>query len=110
MKILFVHQNFPGQFLSLAPALAAQGHDVTAMTMQKVKPGRWRGVNVVPYGVGRGTSPGVHPWVSDFETKVIRGEACLRAALRLKAQGLSPEVIIAHPGWGESLFLKEVWP
>lgn len=84
MKILFVHQNFPGQFLSLAPALAARGHAVTALTMQKVKPGRWRGVHVLPYGVGRGTSPGVHPWVSDFETKVIRGEACLRAALRLR--------------------------
>ena len=37
MKILFVHQNFPGQFKFLAPALAAQGHDVTAMTMQKVQ-------------------------------------------------------------------------
>jgi hypothetical protein len=29
MKILFIHQNFPGQFKHLAPALAAQGHEVS---------------------------------------------------------------------------------
>ena len=110
MKLLFIHQNFPGQFKFLAPALARQGHEVVAMTMQKSEAGQWQGVRLVPYAASRGTTPKVHPWVSDFETKTIRGEACFRAALRLKAQGFSPDLIIAHPGWGESLFLKDVWP
>jgi glycosyltransferase involved in cell wall biosynthesis len=48
--------------------------------------------------------------VGDFETKTIRGEACFRAALKLRAEGYEPDVIVAHHGWGESLFLKEVWP
>ena len=48
--------------------------------------------------------------MSDFETKVIRGEACFRAALALRAQGFTPDAIVAHHGWGESLFLKDVWP
>jgi glycosyltransferase involved in cell wall biosynthesis len=48
--------------------------------------------------------------VSDFETKTIRAEACFKAALQMKLQGYTPDVIVAHPGWGESLFLKEVWP
>ena len=48
--------------------------------------------------------------MSDFETKVVRGEACFRVAMQLKSRGFEPDVIIAHPGWGESLFLKEVWP
>ena len=111
MKILFVHQNFPGQFKHLAPALAACGrHTVLAMTMQKNAPAEWQGVRLVPYGATRGTTPNVHPWVSDFETKTIRGEAAFRAALALRESGFTPDVIIAHPGWGESLFLKEVWP
>ncbi len=111
MRILFIHQNFPGQFKFLAPALAADpANTVVAMTMQKTKAAEWQGVELVPYAAKRGTTPNVHPWVSDFETKAIRGEACFRAALQLKAEGFSPEVIIAHPGWGESLFLKEVWP
>jgi glycosyltransferase involved in cell wall biosynthesis len=110
MNILFIHQNFPGQFKFLAPALVAQGHSVTAMTIQKVKGNSWEGVKLVPYPVSRGTTPNVHPWVSDFETKTIRAEACFRAAHQLQAEGYAPDVIIAHPGWGESLFLKEVWP
>jgi glycosyltransferase involved in cell wall biosynthesis len=110
MKILMVHQNFPGQFKFLAPALAERGHEVVAMTLQKSEPRTERGVRLVPYNVTRGTTKGQHPWVSDFETKVIRAEACFHAALALKTEGFVPDVIVAHPGWGESLFLKEVWP
>jgi len=110
MNILFIHQNFPGQFKFLAPALARRGHTVVAMTMQKAKATVWEGVKIFPYTANRGTNPNVHPWVSDFETKTIRGEACFRAALKIKSSGFSPDVIIAHHGWGESLFLKEVWP
>ena len=112
MKILFIHQNFPGQFKFLAPALVKQGHEVFAMTMtakgSEVKD--WQGVKILPYKAFRGSTPNVHPWVSDFETKVIRGEACFRAALKLKDSGFIPDVVVAHHGWGESMFLKEVWP
>ena len=112
VNILFIHQNFPGQFKHLAPALAQQGHNVVAMplVMQRAASSVWRGVRIIPYVVLQGTSPHIHPWVSDFETKVIRGQACFEAALQLKAAGFTPQVIIAYPGWGESLFLKEVWP
>ena len=111
MNILFIHQNFPGQFKFLAPALAANpAHTVVAMTMQKVNAANWQGVRLVAYNASRGTTPNVHPWVSDFETKTIRAEACFRAALKLQAEGFAPDVIVAHPGWGESLFLKDVWP
>ncbi|PXW67345.1 glycosyltransferase involved in cell wall biosynthesis [Loktanella sp. PT4BL] len=110
MNILFIHQNFPGQFKHLAPALAKGGHRVVALTMQKVKETRWQGVELVPYSVTQGSTPGTHPWVVDFETKIIRAEGAFRACLKLKEQGFEPDAIIAHPGWGESLFLKEVWP
>lgn len=111
MKVLFVHQNFPGQFKFLAPALAAQGNTtVVATTMQKTTVSEWQGIRIVPYSSRRRSTPDVHPWVGDFETKTIRGEACFRAALQLKAEGFMPDVIIAHPGWGESLFLRDVWP
>lgn len=110
MKILFIHQNFPGQFKFLAPALVAQGHQAVAMTMQKLKEHEWQGVGLVSYSPDRGSTPDIHPWVVDFETKTIRGEACFRAALQMKARGFTPDIILAHHGWGESLFLKDVWP
>ena len=115
MNILFIHQNFPGQFKFLAPALVQQGHNVQAMTMQKLAtdaPGSAtaQGVTLIPYEPSMGSTANIHPWVVDFESKIIRAEGCFRAALKLKAKGFTPDVIIAHPGWGESLFLKEVWP
>jgi glycosyltransferase involved in cell wall biosynthesis len=111
MNILFVHQNFPGQFKHLAPALARDAkHRVLALTMQKTQAATWEGIELVPYGAQRHTARDVHPWAAEFETKVIRGEACFRAATALKERGFSPDVIVAHPGWGESLFVKDVWP
>jgi glycosyltransferase involved in cell wall biosynthesis len=110
MKILFIHQNFPGQFKFLAPALVQQGHTVVAMTMQKTEVNAWEGVRLYHYATKRGSTPNAHPWVTDFETKTIRAEACFRSALKLRAEGFTPDVIVAHHGWGESLFLKDVWP
>jgi glycosyltransferase involved in cell wall biosynthesis len=48
--------------------------------------------------------------VSDLETKTIRGQTALELALDMRSQGFNPDLIVAHPGWGESLFLKQVWP
>ena len=110
MRILFIHQNFPGQFKHLAPALVDAGHDVTALVLSKTTLNNWEGVRLVPYQLARANAKDGHPWAVDFESKIIRGDACMRAALRLRASGYFPDVIISHPGWGESLFLKEVWP
>ena len=110
MNILIVHQNFPGQFKHLAPALLASGHNVTALVPSEKGGSEWNGVRLIPYRLDRGNAKDAHPWTIDFESKVIRGEACFRAALALKNSGYSPEITLAHPGWGESLFLKEVWP
>ena len=108
MRILFVHQNFPSQYLHVAPALArTPGNEVVALTMGN---GTVPGVRVVRHGVERGSTPGIHPLAGDFEAKVIRGESAARAASALRAQGFEPDVICGHPGWGETLFLKDVWP
>jgi glycosyltransferase involved in cell wall biosynthesis len=107
MNILFVHQNFPGQFKHLAPALAQAGHQVRAMGIDGA------GLPEIPmvrYKIGRNSSRDLHPLARDFEIKLIRADACAGAAVRMKQSGFSPDVIVANPGWGESLFLKDVWP
>ena len=109
MRVLFVHQNFPAQFKHLAPALT-QHHHVRILSLNERLPAQWQGIPVTHYRLSRGGTPGTHPWIGDLEAKVIRGEAALHAALQMKKDGFTPDVIIAHPGWGESLFLKDVWP
>ncbi|KPP84333.1 MAG: Glycosyltransferase [Rhodobacteraceae bacterium HLUCCO07] len=110
MKYLFIHQNFPGQFKHLAPALAAGGHEVAALTLRVKEARDWNGVRLLPYGLDRDFGQELHPWLVDFDTKITRAESCYRAACALRDGGFYPDVIIAHPGWGESLFLRDVWP
>ncbi|NSX53798.1 glycosyltransferase [Parasulfitobacter algicola] len=110
MNILFIHQNFPGQFKHLAPALAKQGHKVVALTCRFKERKQWQGVDILPYPIQKRHRTSENPLLIDFETKLIRAESCSRSALQLKQTGFEPDVIIAHPGWGESLFLKHVWP
>lgn len=108
MNILFVHQNFPGQYKHLAPALAARGHKVVALGMtQSVS---LPGVQYHRYQTRARNTPQIHPWVLDYETKVIRGQACVQAAAQLHKAGFVPDVICLHPGWGEGLFLRQLWP
>ncbi len=105
-SILFIHQNFPGQFRHIAPALANHGHQVHALAITgQATPG----VSLHSYRPSKGSSTSIHPLASEFETKVIRAEACGQAMLQLKANGVMPDLVIAHPGWGEALFVKDVW-
>ena len=108
MKILLIHQNFPGQYAHIAAALVARGDDVSALCIED-NPAP-AGVRVFRYTPRRGNTPNIHSWVQETETKVIRGEACFAAAKQLRDQGYRPEIICAHPGWGETLFIKEIWP
>lgn len=111
MNILFVHQNFPAQFKNLAPLLAADASNrVVALTMRVDVPHKWRNVDVFSYNLAGIPVANAVSWLSDFEAKTIRAEACYQAAQKLNASGFKPDIIVAHPAWGESLFLKEVWP
>lgn len=112
MNFLFIHQSFPAQFKFLVPALVQRGHKVVAMKMQKEKnvSHDWSGIKVEHYRVTKSNTQNIHPWVTDFESKIIRADACFRHACKMKDLGFIPDVIIAHHGWGESMFLKEVWP
>jgi glycosyltransferase involved in cell wall biosynthesis len=112
MNVLFVHQGFPGQYLHLIRLLVMEGgHRIVAIGMTEKPADLPQGVAYFRYGVQRGNTAGIHPLALDFESKVLRGEACARAARELATKtGFSPRLICAHPGWGECLFLHDVWP
>lgn len=109
MKVLFIHQNFPGQFRHIAAHLAQQpGVQVLAIGREQA-PGL-PGIRLLRYKPHRSASQHTHPYARSFEDGVLHGQQVLRLLLDLKAKGYRPDVIVAHPGWGETLYTKDAFP
>ncbi|KXO83809.1 glycosyltransferase family 4 protein [Stutzerimonas stutzeri] len=109
MNVLFIHQNFPGQFRHIAAHLARQlGVTVRAIGREHA-PGL-AGIPLQRYRPHRPASKETHPYARTFEEGVLHGQQVLRLLLDLKAKGFRPDVIIAHPGWGETLYAKQAFP
>ena len=106
-----MHQSFPGQYIHIVRALAAQGgHQLVALGLSALQQPIPACVHYRRYSLQRGNAADVHHLACETEAKVIRGEACAAAANQLRQEGFSPDLICAHPGWGEALFLPDVWP
>ncbi len=109
MRVLFLHQNFPGQFLHVAQAIhGAPGHDIRAITdaaNQRPDLVPTRRYTFDDKSIGR-----PHPLAVHFASRVARGEVVAREMMAMKQQGFTPDIVIGHPGWGETLFVKDVWP
>jgi glycosyltransferase involved in cell wall biosynthesis len=113
MKILFIHQNFPAQYRWLAQTLAADKRwEVMALgeAGNIKRRGKLPGVNTAGYAEPQPASQQTHHYVKPLEGAVRRGQAVVRACLELKKRGFVPDLVYAHPGWGEALFLRDVYP
>lgn len=107
MRLLFLHQNFPGQFKHLVPALKARGDEVRAVAIEGAG---LPGIPMTRYQTRQGNAAGVHAWAREFETKMIRAEACWKALRQVRDEGFEPDLVVAHPGWGEGFCVEDVFP
>jgi len=107
MRVLFIHQNFPGQYRHLAPALVQRGDEVLALGAPHA-PGL-EGIPLRRYPLPK-QLPTCHPWAADFQTKCVRAQTVARLATQCREEGFHPDLVIGHPGWGELLAIKDVFP
>ncbi|MCX7888660.1 MAG: glycosyltransferase [Rhodobacteraceae bacterium] len=107
MRILLIHQNFPAQFVHLAPALIAAGHDVRVLTAETNQ--RSFDFPVYRYRTpqrSKAEGPG-----ASYADAAMRGAVAARAAAALRREkGFVPDVVFGHGGWGETLFVRDVFP
>ena len=109
VNILFVHRTFPAQFRHLAAHLAADArYRVFAIGSQYARP--LTGIDLSTYQVSEADVASVHPFARRFEIESRRAEQVLYAATHLKSSVATPDVIFFHPGWGEHLALRDMFP
>lgn len=109
MKFLFVHQNYPGQYLHIVRHLAMSGrHDVVFLS----EPNRNRieGVRMVPYPKPPSAAVEAHVGTRELDAALRRADVVAHTANNLKQLGFEPDIIIGHHGWGELLNLGDVFP
>jgi glycosyltransferase involved in cell wall biosynthesis len=111
MRLLFVHQNFPGQYRHLAAHYAAlPGHEVVAVGEKAnllARRASLPGVELLGYEL---EPKEFHPFEAPVARALLRGRAVAAGAMQLRRRGFRPDIIFAHIGWGEALFLKDVFP
>ena len=109
MKVLFVHQNFPGQYLHLARHLGSiPGNKVVSISQRA--DANLPGVKKVIYKPKRAPSPHTHHYIRETEAGILNAQQVARAALTLRDSGFVPDVMLGHNGWGEIWYLKDVFP
>ena len=107
-NILFVRNGQTGRFRFLATALARRGH--ACALINEPNGGAIEGVPCRTWKLDRGSTPGIFEPATRVEADFLRGRAAADCALRFRDEGFHPDLIIGHPGWGEMLFLGEVFP
>lgn len=109
MKVLFAHQNFPGQYLHLARYLGANPANEVVFITQR-KEGQLPGVRKVLYRPRRVVTPQVHHYLRESEAAILNAQEVARAAMDLRRAGFVPDVMLGHNGWGEIWYLRDIFP
>lgn len=109
-KILFLHPNFPAQFRAPCESLAKEGiHDVRFLCQTHYG----REINGIQKLVLKGRGSHENTLMSsknELERMLYRANVYRQAFLTLSQERWQPDVVVSHCGWGNGLFVKEVWP
>lgn len=105
---LFIHQNMPAQFIHMVRHLRARGDNVVFVTQNKVN--SLAGVTKGVYELGREVRPDAHVYLRPTESAVLHAQAVYRITRKILDQGIRPDLVIGHAGWGETLLIKDLLP
>ena len=111
MNILFLHPNMPGQYKHLAKAFGAEGgHRIYFVT--KHKTATIPGVTRVSYEMPKQETPAPSiRYLANATRGVLQGQQVWRVCQQLSIkEKFVPDIVVAHPGWGDGLFLKDLFP
>jgi glycosyltransferase involved in cell wall biosynthesis len=109
MNYLFIHQNFPGQYRHVVRYLTDQpGNQVYFITQPNEN--SMVGVYKVSYPKDQRGPVNCHAYAVEIDRAIYAGASVAETCRGLREQGFRPDLIIGHSGWGETLFVKDVFP
>lgn len=114
MRVCFIHQNMPAQYRHLIAALLERGDQVVAIGERDAIL-RWAprhpGLATLGYRLHEAVAQtAVPPRLRELHLQTARGAAVAQALQALGKDGLRPDLVVAHPGWGEALYLRSELP
>jgi glycosyltransferase involved in cell wall biosynthesis len=109
MNYLFIHQNFPGQYRHVVRHLANQPDNQVYFITQPNE-NSMSGVRKVTYPKDSRGPINCHGYAVEIERAIYTGATVAEGCRALREQGFRPDLIIGHSGWGETLFVKDVFP
>ena len=109
MNFLFIHQNFPGQYVHLVRHLAARpGNQVYFITQPNSV--EMLGVRKLTYPKDERPRINCHAYSIEFDRAIYAGSRVAEVCRELRTQGFQPDLVVGHSGWGETMFVKDVFP
>lgn len=111
MNILFLHKTFPSQFKHLATELAKDSNNRVVFISDNRFDIKIEGVERIMYPYVYPVPPeNCHPYLKNYVEATITAQQAANIALTLKQQGFIPDIIYGFSGWGDSMFMKDVFP
>ena len=109
MRVLFLHNNFPGQYRRIMHYL---GEDESVEMIAGTLASNQQSIPIsrINYKPHRDVTQGIHPAVATMESAVLNAQATFKSLFPLRERGWKPDIVCAHSGWGPSLFIRELWP
>jgi len=109
MDYLFIHQNFPAQYRHIVRYLADQPGNRVYFITQPNDNAMVR-VTKVTYPPDTRAPINCHAYTLEIDRAIHTGATVATVCRGLRDDGFQPDLIVGHSGWGETLFVKDVFP
>jgi glycosyltransferase involved in cell wall biosynthesis len=109
MNYLFIHQNFPGQYRHVVRHLASEPSNQIYFITQP-NDNAMPGVLKITYPKDQRGHINCHAYAVELDRAIHYGAIVADTCRGLREQGFRPDLIVGHSGWGETLFVKDVFP
>jgi glycosyltransferase involved in cell wall biosynthesis len=109
MNYLFIHQNFPGQYRHVVQDLASEPGN-TVYFISQPNDNSMSGIHKITYPKDQRGPVNCHLYSAEIDRAIYTGATVADICRGLLGEGFRPDLIVGHGGWGETLFIKDVFP